>query len=77
MSVKYNPQNPDAVGGYASFLHGIHGTNGNKKLIEDLYNSAIVLDSTHVNNLCNFGLFLSEVMNAFPKAEGMYRWEAR
>lgn len=30
-------------------------------------------DSTHVNNFCNFGLYLSEELGKFEQAEEMYR----
>jgi len=31
------------------------------------------LDETHTNNLCNYGLFLSEEKHAYLKAEELYR----
>jgi Tfp pilus assembly protein PilF len=72
-AVKCNPQNVDALGGYASFLHGTNSSSSSKKIAEELYNSAIELDNTHVNNLCNFGLFLSEELQQYNKAESMYK----
>lgn len=69
-AVDVNDQNADAIGGYASFLHG---TKGDKTLVENLYDRAIAVDDVHVNNLCNFGLFLSEEKEAYDRAEVMYK----
>jgi Tfp pilus assembly protein PilF len=54
-AIESNPNNADALGNYASFLHGVH-----KKIdeAEKYYKLAVDLDDTHANNLCNFGLFL-------------------
>lgn len=70
LSYENNPNYPDGVGGYASFLHG---TGGDKKLAHSLYEKAIEADNCHVNNLCNFGLFLSEELQNFIQAEEIYR----
>ena len=69
-AVEVNDANADAIGGYASFLHG---TKGDKVLVENLYERAIAVDNAHVNNLCNFGLFLSEEREAYERAETMYK----
>lgn len=69
-AVETNDSNADAIGGYASFLHG---TKSDKVLVETLYERAIAVDSVHVNNLCNFGLFLSEERDAYERAEAMYK----
>lgn len=84
LSVEHNPKYADGVGGYASFLHG---TGGDKVLAEQLYEMSIQvrhifvnmgpyfprqLDCTHVNNMCNYGLFLSEEMKNFTRAEEIY-----
>jgi len=34
---------------------------------------AVELDDTHANNLCNYGLFLSEEKSKFAEAEGYYQ----
>jgi len=34
---------------------------------------ALQADKTHVNNFCNYGLYLSEELGKFEKAEEMYR----
>lgn len=34
---------------------------------------AIGCDPTHANNFCNFGLFLSEELKEYPRAEEMYK----
>ena len=54
-AIESNHNNADALGNYASFLHGVH-----KKIdeAEKYYKLAVDLDDTHANNLCNFGLFL-------------------
>jgi Tfp pilus assembly protein PilF len=50
-----NSQNAEALGSYASFLHGVLGK---VDLAEGYYKSAVEVDDTHANNLCNYGLFL-------------------
>jgi Tfp pilus assembly protein PilF len=37
-----------------------------------LYKQAVKIDSTHTNNLCNYGLFLSEERHQYSEAEKMY-----
>jgi Tfp pilus assembly protein PilF len=54
-AVETSPNNADALGSYASFLHGVHN---NLKEAEKFYKKAVDADSTHTNNLCNYGLFL-------------------
>jgi Tfp pilus assembly protein PilF len=40
---------------------------------EVYYKTAVNLDSTHANNLCNYGLFLSEERKQYALAEEYYR----
>jgi Tfp pilus assembly protein PilF len=68
--VRESPKNADALGSYASFLHGVHN---NAKDAQKYYQMAVKADDTHTNNLCNYGLFLSEEMGAFADAERMYK----
>jgi Tfp pilus assembly protein PilF len=70
VSVTSNPQNSDALGSYASFLHGVTGDTVGA---ERYYKAALEIDDTHANNLCNYGLFLSEVKKLYNDAEGMYK----
>ena len=70
LAVKMGPQNVDALGTYASYLHGLGEADGLRRA-EQLYQAAYELDKTHVNNLCNYGLFLSEELCAFERAEGL------
>jgi len=72
LSTEVNPNYADGLGSFASFLHGT-GSNGDKKYTENLYQRAVEADKTHVNNFCNFGLFLSEEIGDYDKAEQMYR----
>jgi len=62
MAIESNQSNPDAAGSYASFLHGV---KGDIALAETYYVQAVELDDTHANNLCNYGLFLSEEKGKF------------
>ncbi len=79
-SIEINPNNADAVGTYASFLHGMGSaatnSNGNSsdalETIDKLYQRAVQIDETHPNNMCNYGLFLSEEKHDYKKAEEMY-----
>ena len=36
--------------------------------------SIVQADETHTNNLCNYGLFLSEEKRDYAKAEDMYKY---
>jgi tetratricopeptide (TPR) repeat protein len=54
-AIAANPDNSEALGSFASFLHGI---SRNMDEAEKYYKLAIEKDDVHVNNLCNFGLFL-------------------
>ena len=77
-SIETNPNNADAIGTYASFLHGGGGSgsgnnNNDLEIIEKLYQRSIELDVNHPNNLCNYGLFLSEEKHDYNKAEMMYK----
>ena len=69
-SVELNPRNADALGNFASFLHGVYNDINQA---EKLYQQAVRIDNTHTNNLCNYGLFLSEERREFKDAEKMYR----
>ena len=79
-SIEINPNNADAVGTYASFLHGMGSaatnSNGNNSntldKIDKLYQRAVQIDQTHPNNMCNYGLFLSEERHDYKTAEEMY-----
>lgn len=66
LAAESNPQNSDAVGSYASFLHGV---SRNYDSAEYYYGKAVTIDSTHINNFCNFGLFLSEERTDYIRAE--------
>ena len=69
-AVQANPDNVDAIGSLASFLHGV------KKEFERaniLYELALQKDPNHLNNLCNFGLFLSEEKHIYDQAEAMFK----
>lgn len=132
-ATEVNPNYADALGSYASFLHGTGVEGSDKTVTENLYQRAIEVwsqccstiavavtasaitiavtngrtlplvlllhlqlptafdinilccpyylfyfaiqqaDNTHVNNFCNYGLYLSEEMGKFEKAEEMYR----
>lgn len=56
--------NADAIGNYASFLHGVHR---NIVDAEMNYRRAVELDDSHANNLCNYGLFLRYIRFTFLK----------
>ena len=55
LATSTNPNNADALGSYASFLHGVLG---NMDEAGSYYERAVTVDPTHANNLCNYGLFL-------------------
>ena len=55
LAVETNSENADALGNYASFLHGVHHKI---EEAETYYIRAVKADDTHANNLCNYGLFL-------------------
>jgi Tfp pilus assembly protein PilF len=55
LAVSADPMNADALGSYASFLHGVIG---NMDGAAKYYLQAVRVDLTHANNLCNYGLFL-------------------
>ena len=65
-----NPNNSDALGSFASFLHGVIG-NMTEAVV--FYEKSIEVDNTHANNLCNYGLFLSEEQKNYEKAESLYK----
>lgn len=66
----YGSNAADAYGSYASFLHGVHHKIDEAEIF---YKKAVVADETHANNLCNYGLFLSEEKKDFVEAENMYK----
>jgi Tfp pilus assembly protein PilF len=63
--------NAEALGTYASFLHSIHDIAS----AESYYHQAIQLDSTHANNLCNYGLLLYEEKEDFTLAEELFKYD--
>ena len=69
-AVQANPDNVDAIGSFASFLHGVKKEYDRAEV---LYEQALQRDSNHLNNLCNFGLFLSEERHAYDRAEAMFQ----
>lgn len=70
-AIEVNPTYADALGSFASFLHSTQ--HADKSMIESLYQRAVDADKTHVNNYCNYGLYLSEEVGKFEKAEDMYK----
>jgi tetratricopeptide (TPR) repeat protein len=70
-AIETNPNFIDALGTYASYLHGM----GHQKGLDDaekLYERCVEIDPCHPNNCCNYGLLLSEERHNYKKAEKMY-----
>jgi tetratricopeptide (TPR) repeat protein len=70
-AVASNPRNIDALGTYASYLHGLGDAKGLEKA-QDLYERCVKIDPCHPNNCCNYGLFLSEERGDYKRAEELY-----
>jgi len=70
-AIEENPDNIDALGTYASYLHGLGDKQGLAKA-EELYQKCFETDPCHPNNCCNFGLFLSEEKGDYIRAAKMY-----
>jgi tetratricopeptide (TPR) repeat protein len=62
--------NSETLGTYASFLHSINKVDE----AEALYQKSVDIDKTHINNLCNYGLLLSENRKQYHLAENYYRY---
>lgn len=63
--------NSETLGCYASYLHSIRKIDE----AEAMYKRAVVMDRTHVNNLCNYGLLLSEERGNYNVAEEYYKYD--
>jgi tetratricopeptide (TPR) repeat protein len=70
-AIETNPNNVDALGTYASYLHGI-GDKASLEKAAKLYEESFRIDACHPNNCCNYGLFLSEVQGDYKRARELY-----
>lgn len=68
-AVDANPESSETVGNYSSFLHSIH----NIEKAEIMYQRAVDIDQNNINNLCNYGLLLSEERHRYHLAEDYYK----
>lgn len=55
LAIESNPSSSDALGSYASFLHGVLS---DFEEATKYYEKSVAVDNCNTNNLCNFGLFL-------------------